>query len=136
STLRTWAYTLARHASFRHLRGVRRRRAESPLSEASVAEKVAQGVRTATRPWLQTRTKDRFAQIRETLPPEDQMLLLLRVDQGLSWGELARVLGEGEAPSDEGLKREAAKLRKRFQALKEKLVEIAKREGLMDGEHG
>jgi RNA polymerase sigma-70 factor (ECF subfamily) len=134
-TLRTWAYTIARNASHRFLRGVRRDRKGVGLSEASAAERLAVQVRTHTRTWMRTETKDRFAQLRESLPAEDQMLLVLRVDRGLEWTELARVLSDQPPDDDdEALKREAARLRKRFQLLKEKLVEMARREGLLQDE--
>ena len=91
-TFRTWAYTIARNASHRHLKS-RRRRAEGqvPLSVSGAAG-LAHEVRTATVSYLQTGHKDRFAALRESLPPEDQMLLVLRVDRGLAWEELARIL--------------------------------------------
>jgi len=128
-TLRAWAYTIARNASYRWKKNAKRR-GEVALSEG--AEKVAQQVRTETRSWLKTEQKDRFAALRESLPPEDQTLLILRVDRGLAWEELARVmLAEEEAPSEDDLKKESARLRKRFQLVKEKLVEMGKRAGLI-----
>lgn len=130
-TLRTWAYTLARHASYRFLRGTRHIRRGVPLSEASISEQLAQEVRTATRSYLGTETKDRFAQLRESLEPDDQLLLVLRVDRGLEWNELVRVLAETEDLDDATLVREAARLRKRFQLLKERLVKLARAAGLM-----
>jgi RNA polymerase sigma-70 factor, ECF subfamily len=60
---------------------------------------------------------------------------VLRIDRGLSWSDLARVLHEGEedaALDDEALAREAARLRKRFQLVKDKLREMAKKEGLLE----
>jgi RNA polymerase sigma-70 factor (ECF subfamily) len=135
-TLRTWAYTIARNASRRYLRGVRRDRQSVPLSDTSAIERVAAQVRTQTRSWIRTETKDRFARLRESLPPEEQMLLVLRVDRELEWNELARVLSDDEAPDDATLKREAARLRKRFQLVKEKLVEMARREGLLPSADG
>jgi len=130
-TLRTWAYTLAHNASRRFLRGVRRDRKGTPIGEDSMAERLAAQVRTRTRTWMRTETKDRFARMRESLPAEDQMLLVLRVDRGLEWTEIARVLFDGEDADAEALKREAARWRKRFQVLKEKLVDMARREGLV-----
>jgi RNA polymerase sigma-70 factor (ECF subfamily) len=57
---------------------------------------------------------------------------VLRVDRKLAWNELAEVLHDGEGPLDpSGIKREAARLRKRFQLLKERLVELGRREGLV-----
>jgi RNA polymerase sigma-70 factor (ECF subfamily) len=63
------------------------------------------------------------------------MLLVLRIDRQLAWNDLARVLAEtgGEAPlSDAAVAKEAARLRKQFQVLKEKLRGMAKKEGLLD----
>jgi len=140
-TLRAWAYTIARNASYRFRKNARRRAAgQLALSDAdagAVVEKVAHQVRTETRSWLKTEQKDRFAALRESLPAEDQTLLILRVDRGLAWEELARVmLTEEEAsdprePSEEDLKKESARLRKRFQLVKEKLLEMGKRAGLI-----
>ena len=129
--LRTWAYTLARNTSRTFLRGVRRDRRGVPFSEVSDAARLAEEVRTRTRTWMRTETKDRLTRMRESLPPTDQMLLVLRIDRGLEWIELARILSDEETPDDDALKREAARLRKRFQLLKEQLVARAKREGLL-----
>lgn len=130
-TLRTWAYTLARNASFGFLRGVRRNRRGVPLSEASAAGRLAYEIRTETRTWMRTETKDRFALLRESLPPEDQTLLVLRVDRNLEWNELARIFSDKHDPDDQTIKREAARLRKRFQLIKEQLRDLARREGLL-----
>lgn len=124
SSLRTWAYAIARNAShdFRARRG-----REVPLDEAS---EVAEQVRTATQPYLRTDFKDRFAALRASLPVEDQELLILRVDRGLEWKELAQTLASDELDAA-ALAREAARLRKRFQALKARLLELGRREGLV-----
>lgn len=132
SSLRTWAYTIARHASYRFLRGVRRARQGIPASDTSVAEQLAERVRTATPAYMRTETKDKLARIRETLPVEDQLLLMLRVDRQLEWLDLARVLSDDEL-DDAAATREAARLRKRFQVLKEKLVTLAKAAGIVEG---
>ena len=60
------------------------------------------------------------------------MLLILRVDRRLEWVEIARVLaGDDGLVDDTSLKREAARLRKRFQIVKDRLRDMAKREGLV-----
>jgi RNA polymerase sigma-70 factor (ECF subfamily) len=143
SSLRTWVYTITRHASLRHRKNAQRRaRGGVPMSQ--VASMLAAEVRTATQQCMKTEQKDAFTRIRESLPPEDQMLLVLRVDRGLAWNDLARILlgnGDGaegapemsgENADEETLKREAARLRKRFQLVKEKLVELGRREGLIE----
>jgi RNA polymerase sigma-70 factor (ECF subfamily) len=135
STLRTWAYGIARNVSrtFRRDAG-RRRRRESPAGDSAL-EEVAATVRTETLAYLRTQTKTRLQALRDTLSPEDRMLLILRVDRKLAWNELARVLAEaddGSAPlGDADVAREAARLRKRFQLLKDNLREMARREGLV-----
>jgi hypothetical protein len=52
----------------------------------------------------------------------------------LQWNEVARVMLGDEAPSDGDVAREAARLRKRFQLLKDDLKLRAKDAGLIDGE--
>jgi RNA polymerase sigma-70 factor (ECF subfamily) len=142
-SLRTWVYVLARNASRTFLRDAQRRgRREVPMDpDASVASRVAYAVRTATRPYLQTEVKDKLAEIRESLPEEDRALLVLRLDRGLAWNELARVMlegeGEGAKPAaepvtDAVLKRESARLRKRFQFVKERILELGREAGLLD----
>jgi RNA polymerase sigma-70 factor (ECF subfamily) len=129
-SLRTWMYTLARNASHRLHRN--RAPAQVPLSQAPELAALAEEVRTRTRTFMRSEVKDRFAEIRATLAPEDQALLVLRVDRQLEWVDLARVLSGKEG--DEELKRESARLRKRFQLLKEKLIELGRRAGLV-GQH-
>jgi RNA polymerase sigma-70 factor (ECF subfamily) len=91
-------------------------------------------VRTATVAYKRTDVTDRFQQLREQLTDEDQTLLILRIDRGLSWLELAQImLGEDDkAPSEEGLKTEAARLRKRFQHAKDRLRKLAEEAGLLE----
>jgi len=125
-SLRTWSYTLARRASARTLRKGWNRKAV--LDSAAVAE-VVQEIRTQTLAWLRTETKTKMRALRDQLEENDQVLLMLRIDRGLAWDELARVFIEGDEDA-EALKREAARLRKRFQIVKDRLKELAKREGL------
>jgi RNA polymerase sigma-70 factor (ECF subfamily) len=132
STLRTWAYAIARHAAIAFRKGAQRlARHAVPLDTPGAVSAVAERVRTRTRPYMLTEQKDRFALLRASLPEEDQMLLMLRIDRDLAWSDLARVMTEGDALDDEALKREAARLRKRFQLVKEKLVELGVKEGLI-----
>jgi RNA polymerase sigma-70 factor, ECF subfamily len=127
-SLRTWAYVIARNASRRCREQARRHAARHiPLSQDSAVTQAAQEVRTATLSFLRTAKRDRLAALRDALPEDDRMLLVLRIDRGLTWDDLARVLGAADAP----LKRESARLRKRFQLVKEKLMALAKREGLV-----
>jgi RNA polymerase sigma-70 factor (ECF subfamily) len=129
-SMRTWIYTLARHAAARFRRSPHRRR-KVALSQAS---ELADKVRTGTLPFLRTEVKDKFAPIRDALEEDDRTLLVLRVDRGMSWKEIARVFG-GDDNSDEALDRAAARLRKRFQLVKSEIRARAREAGLLpDGE--
>jgi RNA polymerase sigma-70 factor (ECF subfamily) len=133
-TFRTWAYAIARKASLRVRRDKRRQKARfEALPQGSKLEAIAEDVRTQTLWYLRTEPRSRFATIRDSLPPEDRELLVLRVDRQLPWNELAQMLrDEGEEPLEgEALKREAARLRKRFQLLSEKLRELGQSAGLL-----
>jgi len=132
SSLRTWLYGVARHSAYNHLRDERRRaRRQKPLPEGSQLSGIVADVRERTKSYLITEFKDRFAKIRESLPPEERELLVLRVDRGLEWEEIVEVFSEGSAADSAATKREAARLRKRFQLLKKKLLELGRKEGLV-----
>ena len=121
SSFRTWFYAIARNTSIRYRDEQRRRNVhQAPLTTG--AEAVAERPRTATASYLTSGHRARLAALRDTLPEDDRMLLVLRVDKGLAWPDLALVMHEGETPLDEDAqKREAARLRKRFQLVKERL---------------
>ena len=87
-------------------------------------------MRSATLPFRRTEVKSQFQALRERLPEEEQTLLVLRVDKKLTFQEIAMVL-LGEETPDEALKRESARLRKRFQLVKEKLKKWAQEEGIL-----
>jgi RNA polymerase sigma-70 factor (ECF subfamily) len=137
-SFRTWAYAVARKTSLRYRRDAQRREKRNvPLEVGSEASELAAKIRTETRSFLRTEPKNRIAELRDALPTEDQEILMLRVNKQLGWSEIARVMHEGDEPlSEEGIKRESARLRKRFQAIKERLFELGRKEGLIDPERG
>jgi RNA polymerase sigma-70 factor (ECF subfamily) len=119
STARTWCYTLARNALLKLRRTARRRGgAAISLSSAPEVAKAAERVRSATLTYLRTQVKNDFAALREQLPPDDQAILILRVDRQLPWLDVARALAGEDEPSDEELSRLSATLRKRFGRIK------------------
>jgi RNA polymerase sigma-70 factor, ECF subfamily len=132
-SFRTWAYVIARRASLRHRAGAARRAAhEAPLPEGSELTALMARIRVETTASLQATRRARLVELRDALAADDQTLLMLRVDRELAWNDLARVFHVGEGELDEAaLKRESARLRKRFQTIKEKLYEMARREGLV-----
>jgi RNA polymerase sigma-70 factor (ECF subfamily) len=131
ASLRTWAYAVARHAAFR-LHGARKNAERNvPLSGSPVAE-MAEKVRSSTMPFQRTAVKNEIARLREGLPEDDRVLLVLRLDRQLPWEEIAEVMLGEENPTRAALTKESARLRKRFQLLKEKLREQAVASGLLD----
>jgi RNA polymerase sigma-70 factor (ECF subfamily) len=138
-SFRTWAYTIARNASVTYRRETRRRaKVHVPLAGQPELSAIEQKVRSETVSYLRTQRKTRVAALRESLPAEDQMLLVLRVDKQLAWNDLARVMHADDGPplTEENMKREAARLRKRFQLVKDRLYELGRRDGLIDIDPG
>jgi RNA polymerase sigma-70 factor (ECF subfamily) len=121
ASFRTWLYVLARHASHRFYRKESRHDRAVPLTDCPELQRVEAKVRTATLSYLRSQTKNRLTALREQLPPDDQTLLILRVDKDLDWNDLARVFHPEETLEGSALSREAARLRKRYQLLKERL---------------
>jgi RNA polymerase sigma-70 factor (ECF subfamily) len=111
------------------------------LSRTPEVEGLVVLARTITARYQRTDVKDRFAALRESLDADDQLLLILRVDRQLDWNDIARVFpedGQGEPlavaadPAAAELKRRSALLRNRFQLLKDRLRDEARRAGLLD----
>lgn len=128
ASMKTWFYTLARHAASRQRRSARPGRRATLTEITDVAERV----RSRTRPHLQTEVKVGFAAIRATLDDADRMLLVLRVDRAMSWNDVARVMAEeSDDDSDAEIARAAARLRKRFQTVKDTIRERAIATGLI-----
>ncbi len=117
-------YAIARNVMRMRSRSAARRRRRGAVIGDSALDKVAQAVRTETLAFLRTETRSRLQALRDTLPEEDRILLVLRIDRKLAWNDLARVLAEtegNETPTDARLKTESARLRKQFQVVKERL---------------
>ena len=135
--VRVWSYTLARHAASRYIADVRRRRArEASLSQAGPLSELREKIRTQTLVAMRTETKQQMAELRERLPLDEQTLLLLRVTRKMSWKDIARVLldpSEGRELSEREIDQGAARLRQRFQVVKEKLRQMAREEGIVVG---
>ena len=132
-SVRTWAYLLARHASANVRRGeARRGRHAVPLSEVPEALELATRIRTETLTAMRTEKRSALQRMRDELPEEDRMLLVLRVDRQLAWRDVARVLStSGETDGDRALDQNAARLRKRFQIVRDRLRALGKERGLI-----
>jgi RNA polymerase sigma-70 factor (ECF subfamily) len=129
-SMRTWFYVLARHAASRHRRASHREGRCEPLSEA--AEELESPSRAKTPWYLGTTARRGVTAIRDALPEGDRALLVLRVDRQLSWRDIALIFAPrvgGDAHT-----RVAARLRKRFQTIKEDIRTRALRAGLVRDE--
>src|SRR5512145_2202469 len=106
STVRTWSYRLAWHASCRFRRDAFRRRRE-PIA-TSAASRLAASVASMSGMAPGSR-RERLARLRAALAPDEQSLLVLRVDRELEWDEIAEILSEDGEPVS------SPALRKRFE---------------------
>jgi RNA polymerase sigma-70 factor, ECF subfamily len=122
SSVRVWAYQIAWRSALRvRSEAWSRRRQRLPTSMAS---RVAGEVLSQT---AEVREQESAAleRLRSSLEPEEQSLLVLRLDRDLSWREVAEVMAEEGHPADE------AALRKRFERIKAKLARLAEQGGLV-----
>jgi RNA polymerase sigma-70 factor (ECF subfamily) len=132
SSMRTWAYMLARNAAARYASAPARRAARNlSLSAPGAISDIVQRVRSATQIHQQTAVKDRVRALRDRLDPDDQMLLVLRVDRGMAWRDLAITITGNADLEDTALEREATRLRKAFERVKAELKQMASDEGLL-----
>jgi RNA polymerase sigma-70 factor (ECF subfamily) len=120
-SIRTWAYVLARHELGRFRKRMRRH-ANCRVRISGLQDVLAVN-RTTTGPVTVTELRRRFLALRDELPVEDRTLLILRVDRKLAWEDLALAFADApERLGEDDRKRAAARLRKRFQLLKRRLV--------------
>lgn len=129
SAVKTWFYTLARNAALR-LRGAAANHPHVPLSMVS---DVVEQVRSRTALHLRSQVKSKLTEIRDELDEADRVLLVLRVDRGMSWNDVARVIdGAPDDISDEDLAKASARLRQQFQTIKKTIRDRARESGLLD----
>lgn len=123
ASVRTWVYKLAWHAWLRQERDAFRRHGRPLMSEE--VSRLAAVVRSTTALHLKSEAKDAVARLREQLTPAEQSLLVLRIDRGLPWSEVASVMSTPEVRLD------SATVAKRFQRVKDKLRKLAEDAGLL-----
>jgi len=121
--LKTWSYRVAWYAAL-NLRNEAWRRRGRPFATGE-ASALAEEIRTKTVVRV-ARQQQALDQLRQSLSMDDQSLLVLRVDQGLPWDEIATVLAE------EGHPVQPLTLMKRFERLKDRLAKMARDQGLVD----
>ncbi len=116
---RTWAYTIARRSLYDVLRK-RRADPEVPVSPSALPEALQQ-VASSTAPHLRTTYKRELQEVRALLSPDDQLLLMLRIDKEMAWNDVAMVLGDDDQ-TPEDRQRASVVLRKRFSRAKARLA--------------
>jgi RNA polymerase sigma-70 factor (ECF subfamily) len=128
-SLRTWTYVLARREITRFRKGMRRHaEGRVPLSEL---KEVLAVPRSRSRSALATHKQRQLTALRDELPIEDRTLLILRVDRKLAFDEIALAFADNpEVFAEVDRKREAARLRKRFQLVKQRLVTRLRRHAI------
>ena len=131
SSIRTWVYTLARHAAVRCARDDYRRARR--LTPGDAIDDLAAVARSQTADYLRTAMKDRLARARAELEDGERELLHLRVDRQLPWREIEEIVRDDNAASDEpACRRREQALRKRFETLKRRLKAALSTDGSND----
>lgn len=126
STVRTWAFRSAWSAAMK-VRSDAWRRLGRRL-ETGEASRLAEDVRTRTGLRFE-RQRAELEELRGQLSEEDQTLLVLRLDQQLTWEEVSEVLSPaGGEPIP------LPTLRKRYERIKDRLAAIVREHRAREGE--
>lgn len=126
-----WLWVLARNAASRVCTAAYRKH-ERLVEDDHAFAQAGERARTETARFLRTATKQRMRELRSRLSDSEQTLLLLRVDRALSFEELAVVMGEASVDASEAeLARASARVRTRFQSVKQRLRALAEQAGLL-----
>lgn len=128
ATVRTWLYKIAYSAIVRFRRSPWNR--GDRVGEAALDELFAIA-HSQTEPWRITEVKAKARALRDELNDADKTLLTLRLDRALDWKEVAQIMLDKDNPSAATVTKEANRLRKRLQHLKEELRERARVAGLL-----
>jgi len=122
-SLKAWSFRLAYNAALNLRSEAWRRRGRRFFSGEASA--LAEEIRTRSHVKVE-RQRQALDKLRESLDVGEVSLLALRIDQRLSWAEIAEVLSRDGEPV------EPAALMKRFERLKARLARMAKDQGLLD----
>jgi RNA polymerase sigma-70 factor (ECF subfamily) len=125
ASFRTWAYRVAWNAAQDTAADSFRRRARRLATDEQL--QLVQSVHGSSMEFLASAAKTRLEALRANLDPAEQTLLILRINRGLSWNDVAHVLATPEQPLD------AVAVRKRFARVKDKLRKMARSDGRQTG---
>jgi len=121
SSVRGWVFVLARNAMYQYLSSLRNFRARYVplLEEPPVVEEFE--FPSGARPDHET-AEEQLQLLCTELSEQDTRLLTMRARLALPWEEIARSMVDASASNSEAaVRREAARLRKRFQLIKDRL---------------
>ncbi|WP_375765877.1 sigma-70 family RNA polymerase sigma factor [Archangium gephyra] len=131
-SFRSWAYQVARHVAYRIATSPAAR--ELPVSLGAFRDQV-QPEPSQPKPWMRSTLKERFRELREQLTPHEKRILSLRVDERMSWHDVARAIaGPDEVLTREALDRKSAVLRQQFKRIKTRLRELAQQAEMLSSE--
>jgi RNA polymerase sigma-70 factor, ECF subfamily len=120
--LKAWVYAIARNAAVTVTRDGWHKRGRR--LDTGEAEQLAEDVRTRSA-LRRERQASLLDDLRDTLDLDEQTLLALRLDEKLPWDQVAQVMSSGGTPVD------SQAVRKRFERLKARLGEEARRLGYL-----
>jgi len=122
ASFRVWAYAIARSARHRLLRDPLHKPNRVALSGVPSVELAAANVRSQAPAYANSEVHDKLAELRAAMAPDDQALLILRVNREMAWTDIVHALAEPDDELDAAeVTRRAAALRKRFQRIKDEL---------------
>lgn len=131
-SLKSWCYRVARNAANDFVSAAHNRiERHVGLSQHEALAQLVDRTRSSTTLYRQTGAREQIRKLREALAPDDQMLLLLRIDKRMDFREIAAAMGSDPSLDGPVLDRDAARLRKRFERVKEQLRELARTAGLI-----
>jgi len=129
-SLRSWSYIVARREASR----CRARHLRAAVQQTSLSAAGHLAARGGTAPTLSTTRRHQLDDLRMSLSDEDRDLLVLRVEQGLAWKEIATAFLEESDSEPEAVAREAARLRQRFRSIRMSVASVTAHRKASDSE--
>ena len=129
ASLEAWCWRIVRNACHRAWQARQREgRRRGLLARFASRPSFLFGRREDTPPWKTTPVRNLVQRLRDELPSDDRLLLLLRIERRLSWDEVAEAFrGPGDKTASA---RQTAALRKRFERIVARLARRARDEGV------
>ncbi|HMI87915.1 MAG TPA: sigma-70 family RNA polymerase sigma factor [Polyangiaceae bacterium] len=118
-SLRSWSYIVARREASR----CRARHPKAGVSQTTLSKADELPTHVSSQGGsVNAERGDQLENLRTSLSDEDRDLLVLRVERGLAWNEIAAAFLEEQDTAPEAIEREAARLRQRFRSIRVKVA--------------